>query len=76
VEERAFWVRVIAKGDQRPGDLEEARAIMARHGAMAEARDAALGWAAKARAALAPLPPHALRDMLESLADYVVARVN
>jgi octaprenyl-diphosphate synthase len=76
VEERAFWVRVIAKGDQRPGDLEEARAIMARHGAMAEARDAALDWAAKARAALAPLPPHALRDMLEDLADYVVARVS
>jgi octaprenyl-diphosphate synthase len=76
VEERAFWVRVIAKGDQRPGDLEEARAIMERHGAMAEARDAALDWAAKARAALAPLPPHALRDMLEDLADYVVARVS
>jgi octaprenyl-diphosphate synthase len=75
-QERAFWVRVIEKGDQRDGDLAEARAIMDHHGAMAEARDEALAWAAKARAALAPLPEHALRDMLQDLADYVVARIS
>ncbi len=33
--ERAFWKRTIEKGDQRDGDLEQAVAIMARHGAMA-----------------------------------------
>ncbi len=75
-EERAFWVRVIEKGDQRDGDLAEARAILGRHGAMAEARDEALAWAAKARSALSALPEHALRVMLEDLADYVVARVS
>ena len=30
---------------------------------------------AKAKAALADLPPHDLREMLSELADYVVARV-
>lgn len=75
-EERAFWVRVIEKGDQRDGDLAQAQAIMARHGAMAAARDDALAWVAKARAALERVPEHPLRDMLADLADYVVARVN
>ncbi|GAB1478476.1 polyprenyl synthetase family protein [Paracoccaceae bacterium] len=74
-EERAFWVRVIEKGQQGDGDLEEALAVMARHGAMEAARDDALAWSARARAALAPLPDHPLRDMLDALADYVVARL-
>ena len=75
-EERAFWVRVIEKGDQRDGDLAQARAIMDRHSAMAEAKAEALAWAAKSRAALAILPAHPLRDMLVDLADYVVSRVS
>ncbi|MES2845985.1 MAG: polyprenyl synthetase family protein [Pseudomonadota bacterium] len=75
-DERAFWVRVIEKGDQRDGDLERAMAIMARHGTMEAARIEALGWAARARDALAVLPDHPLRGMLEDLADYVVARIS
>jgi len=75
-EERAFWTRVIEKGDQRNGDLDHAMALLARHGAMAAARDDALAWAAKAKAAMAVLPDHALRGMLTDLADYVVARVS
>lgn len=75
-EERAFWRRVIETGDQRDGDLDRALAIMARHGAMAATRDEALVWAGRAKAALAALPPHELRDILSDLSDYVVARVN
>lgn len=75
-EERAFWQRTITKGDQRDGDLEQAMAIMARHGAMEAARKDALDWADKARAALADLPSHDLRDMLRDLADYVVSRIS
>lgn len=75
-EERAFWQRTIGKGDQNEGDLEQAMAIMARHGAMEAARDDALAWAAKARDALAVLPDHALREMLGDLADYVVSRIS
>ncbi len=74
-EERAFWQRTIEKGDQRPGDLDRAMAILKRHGALEAARDDALQWSAKARASLAVLPDHDLRAMLSDLADYVVARL-
>ncbi len=74
-EERAFWVRVIEKGQQGPGDLAEAMALMARHGAMAAARDEALVWAGRARAALAGVPGHELTLVLGDLADYVVSRI-
>jgi len=75
-EERAFWVRVIEKGRQDDGDLAQAQAIMARHGAMDAARADALAWAARARAALQGLPDHPLKVMLDDLAGYVVARVS
>jgi len=74
--ERAFWVRVIEKGDQQGGDLAQALAIMARHGTMDAARSEALEWAAKAQAALVLLPDHPLRGMLHDLAGYVVARID
>ncbi|MFM2390075.1 MAG: hypothetical protein RLZZ437_1630 [Pseudomonadota bacterium] len=75
VEERAFWVRVIEKGDQAEGDLAQALAIMGRHGAMQAAREEAVHWAGQAVAALAVLPDDPLRQMLSDLADYVVARL-
>ena len=75
-EERDFWVRVIEKGDQRDGDLEQALALMDRHGAMQAAAHEARAWAAQARDALSVLPDDPLRDMLADLADYVVARLS
>ena len=75
-EERAFWVRVIEKGQQADGDLEQALALMARHGAMQAARDEALAWAGRARAALVAVPEHGLRAVLADLADYVISRIN
>ncbi len=74
-EERAFWVRVIEKGDQREGDLAQALEIMNRHGALDAARADALAWAARGRAALAQVPDHPLRQMLDDLSAYVVARI-
>jgi octaprenyl-diphosphate synthase len=74
-EERAFWVRVIEKGDQGPGDLDRALAIMDRHGALAGARDTALAHAARARDAIGPLPDRPIRRRLADLADFVVARM-
>lgn len=74
-EEREFWTRTIEKGDQREGDLAHACALLERHGAMAEAREDALAWSAKARAALTGLPDGEIRDILDELADFVVARI-
>ncbi len=75
-EERAFWVRVVEKGDQRDGDLAQARALMRRHGALEAARSDALDWAGKARQALHALPDHPLRQILDDLTRYVVARLS
>jgi octaprenyl-diphosphate synthase len=74
-QERAFWTRVIAKGDQREGDLDMARTILDNHGAMDAARADAMKWASVAVSALQVLPPHPIRDMLQDLASYVVARI-
>lgn len=74
--ERAFWKRVIEKGDQRDGDLEQALALLTRHGALDATRAAALAWSETAKTALAGAPAHPIRDLLADLADYVVARVN
>ena len=73
--ERAFWERTIARGQQDDADLEQARALMARHGTLESTRQAALDFAARAKAALDQAPDHALRPLLADLADYTVERV-
>lgn len=73
-DERAFWDRTIAKGDQKDGDLEQAMALLQKHGTLAETRDAAIYWGNKAKAALTNLPQSELRDLLGDLTDYVVER--
>ena len=75
-EERAFWTRTIERGRQEDGDLEQALALLQKHGALTQTQDDALAWARKARAALDGLPDHEVRDMLSDLADYVVSRIN
>ena len=75
-EERAFWVRVIEKGDQQDGDLAQAMVILQRHGAISACREDALAWTARAKASLGNLPVHPLRDTLLELADFVVSRVS
>ena len=75
-DERAFWVRTIEKGRQEEGDLAQALALLGKHGTLEATRDDALDWAAKAKAALAPLPAHEVKDMLTDLADYVVSRIS
>ena len=73
-EERAFWTRVLERGEVSDEDVTRARALMERHGALASARAEAEAWVARARAALEALPETPLRGMLQDLADYVVAR--
>ena len=73
--ERAFWQRVIESGNQKPGDLEQALEILARHGALQATRADALHWAGVARSALDALPDTDLRALLGELSDYVVARL-
>lgn len=74
-EERSFWERVIGRGDQREGDLEQALALLDRHGALVATRRAALDHSERAKAALADLPGGPVREHLAALAEFVVARV-
>ncbi|MBV2359034.1 polyprenyl synthetase family protein [Thalassococcus sp. CAU 1522] len=75
-EERAFWSRVIEKGDQGEGDLDHAIALLNKHDTLEATRQDALAWSAKAKSAMLSLPQSDLRDMLVDLNDYVVARVS
>ena len=75
-EEHAFWKRTIEKGRQEDGDLEHAIALLKKHEALAQTSVAAKAEAERAKAALAPLPDHPVKDMLTDLADYVVERIN
>jgi octaprenyl-diphosphate synthase len=75
-EEHAFWERTIEKGKQEEGDLDFALSLLEKHGALVDTQAQAIAWAGKAKAALAPLPQHDLKQMLVDLADYVVSRVS
>ena len=75
-EERAFWERTIEKGKQEDGDLDHALTLLAKHDTLSATQADALEWASKAKAALAPLPDHDVKEMLLDLADYVVSRIS
>jgi octaprenyl-diphosphate synthase len=75
-EERAFWTRVIEKGDQREADLSQALMILQQHDAISACAADAMAWANRAKTALHNLPAHPLRDVLSELADFVVSRVS
>ena len=75
-EERAFWKRTIEKGKQEEGDLEHALQLLAKHSALDDTRAEALEYVDQAKAAMANLPEHPIREMLIDLADCVVARIN
>jgi octaprenyl-diphosphate synthase len=73
--ERRFWQRTVGEGEIRDGDLAQAMALMARHGAIEATIARAAGFAAEARASLLSFPPSPLRAVMEEIADYTVARV-
>lgn len=75
VREHEFWARVIGRGDQRDGDLEEALRLMHRHHALESTRATAIAQATRAREALASLPEGTFRDHLAAISNFVVERI-
>ncbi|WP_170605957.1 polyprenyl synthetase family protein [Ruegeria arenilitoris] len=75
-EERAFWERTIAKGRQEDADLDHALCLLNKHATLDATRADAVAWATKAKTALAPLPDHEIKALLQDIADYVVSRIN
>ncbi|MEM8979426.1 MAG: polyprenyl synthetase family protein [Pseudomonadota bacterium] len=74
-QELTFWRRTIERGDQRPGDLEEALRLITVHRTLEKTRAQAVAWRDRSKSALASLPQAEIGDMLMDLADYVVERV-
>jgi octaprenyl-diphosphate synthase len=74
--ERAFWERTIEKGRQEGADLDQAIALLHKHGALEKTKEDALAWARRAKEALSKLPAHEIRDMLSDVTDYVVERIS
>ncbi|MEO8714308.1 MAG: polyprenyl synthetase family protein [Acetobacteraceae bacterium] len=73
-DERAFWRRTIEVCEQTDTDLEEALALMARHGAIRVTLDRAAEFARHAQDALDAFPDSRLRRSLREVADYTVQR--
>lgn len=72
--EKDFWGRTMQDHNQKDGDLEQARALIARHGSLAEGRILAQKHVTAARQALSALPQSEMKAVLDELLDFVVAR--
>ncbi len=73
-QERAFWERVIARGEQSDGDLEQAMEIMQRHGTLEATLERAQHYVNMAKDDLALFPDCDLRQAMVDVADFCVQR--
>lgn len=75
-DERAFWKKSLEDGDNGAERLEQARALMSRHGALADTIQRARHFGAIARDALAPMPATPQKDALLEVVDFCISRLN
>ena len=73
-KEREFWKRVMETGEQNPGDLEHAIALMSRHGALDDTIERARHYGAIARDAMEIFPESAYKSALVEAIRFSVAR--
>ncbi|MEM8792620.1 MAG: polyprenyl synthetase family protein [Pseudomonadota bacterium] len=74
VEQRAFWNRTIARGNQEADDLETALRYLAESGALADTRKQAQDHGARAIAALEGFDESPMKSALTEIAEFVIAR--
>jgi len=75
-DERAFWARTMADGDQTPDDLATALELLIVRDGLADTILRAHERVASAKAAIAHFPEGAYRQALVDLADFCVARAH
>ena len=75
-EERAFWKRVLERGEIEDADLEQAIAIMRRHRALEDTVERARHYGAMARDALALFPSSPMKQALLEAVDFCIARAH
>jgi octaprenyl-diphosphate synthase len=73
-EERRFWKRTIADGNQTADDFLYARKLMERHSALADTAERARHYASIAGDALAIFPDSAVKNALSEAAEFCVSR--
>jgi octaprenyl-diphosphate synthase len=73
-QERAFWRRTLGESDQRDGDLEQAIAVMKRHGALTDTIERARHYGAVARDALDIFPDGKEKRVLREVVDFCIER--
>ncbi|MFD2237225.1 polyprenyl synthetase family protein [Aureimonas populi] len=73
--ERAFWRRAMEEGRNDDAALEEAAALLRRHGALEETKARARGYGASAREAVESLPPSPARQALADVVDFCIDRI-
>lgn len=74
-EERAFWQRTLAEKNQRDIDLQQAQAILNKHGALDQGIALAESYGAKALAALGDKKDDTLSAALYDLVGFSIHRV-
>lgn len=72
--EHHFWTRCLTDRDIQPGDFELAQGYLRQHDAFSRSHILAESHRDQAIAALAPLPPHPLKETLMDLATFAVRR--
>ncbi len=73
-EERAFWERTLTQGDRREGDLDHAKELMTKHGAIEDTIARARHYGSIAKDALAIFPDDPYRQALIDLVDFCISR--
>jgi len=74
--ERAFWSRVLVKGEIADSDLETAVGLMIKHRALEDTIKRAQHYGAIARDALALFPASAMKQALEEAVEFCTARTH
>jgi len=73
-EERAFWKRVLEKGEQKEADLNQAIALLTRHHALTDTLERARHYAAIARDALGRFREGEVKTALSDITVFSVQR--
>ncbi|MFP4314371.1 MAG: polyprenyl synthetase family protein [Alphaproteobacteria bacterium] len=73
-EEREFWERTLVQKDQRDSDLTRAQSILREHGAFERAKQMAQDYADRAIENLSDAPESDLKNLLQELVKFTVAR--